>query len=176
MHYRRMLIPGATYFFTLNLQNRNSRLLTNQIAALRDAFKRVQQIHHFYIDAIIILPEHLHMIITLPPNALDYSKRLSRIKAIFSMQIQSYESISISRQKKRERGIWQRRFWEHMIRDQSDYEHHINYIHYNPVKHGYVKNPSDWPYSSIHRFIRQGIFSEGWASDASLMRSGFGEW
>ena len=91
------------------------------------------------------------------------------------MQIQSYESISISRQKKRERGIWQRRFWEHMIRDQSDYEHHINYIHYNPVKHGYVKNPSDWPYSSIHRFIRQGILSEGWASDASLMQSGFGE-
>ena len=77
MHYRRVLIPGATYFFTLNLQNRNSRLLTNQITALRDAFKSVQQIHHFYIDAIFILPEHMHMIMTLLPNDLDYSKRLT---------------------------------------------------------------------------------------------------
>ena len=115
------------------------------------------------------------MIITLPDNDVGYSKRLSLIKATFSRQIEPYEIISESRQKKRERGIWQRRYWEHIIRDTVDYEHHVNYIHYNPVKHGYVKNPSDWQYSSIHRFIRKGIVSAGWACIDEFNKSEFGE-
>jgi putative transposase len=175
MRYRRALVPGATYFFTLNLQNRQSNLLIDCIDDLRFAFRKVQQGHPFYIDAIVILPDHAHMIMTLIPNDIDYSKRLSLIKATFCRQIEPYETISTSRQRKRERGIWQRRFWEHMIRDASDYEHHINYIHYNPVKHGYVKNPSDWPYSSIHRFIREGILSAQWACSDYFKEPLFGE-
>ena len=162
-HYRRVLVAGATYFFTLNLQNRKSNLLTHNINALRASFKKVQHAHPFHIDAIVVLPDHCHVIMTLPIADADYSKRLSLIKGSFSRQIEVYEPVSISRQKKRERGIWQRRFWEHLIHDAIDYEYHINYIHYNPVKHGYVKNPLYWQYSSIHRCVRKGILGQNWA-------------
>ena len=163
MRYRRVLLAGATYFFTLNLQNRSSNLLLERIDALRFAFRKVQQHHPFYIDAVVILPDHWHMMMTLPQGDFGYAKRLSLIKATFSRQIAPNETISESRQKKRERGIWQRRYWEHLIRDTTDYEHHIDYIHYNPVKHGYVKNPVHWRYSSIHRFISEGVMDESWA-------------
>lgn len=173
MRYRRVLVPGATYFFTLTLQNRKSDLLIQRIDELRFAFRKVQKNHPFYINAVVVLPDHCHLILTLPNEDMNYSKRLRSIKSIFSMQIIPGETISQSRQKKGERGIWQRRYWEHLIRDTIDYEHHVNYIHNNPVKHGYVKNPIDWRYSSIHRFISQGILSENWACD--LMKLGFGE-
>lgn len=156
MRYRRSHIPGTTYFFTLNLQNRKSSLLISHIDKLRFAFKKVHANHPFKIDAVVILPEHFHIMMSLPLNDANFSKRLSLIKSSFSRQIISYEFISHSRKKKRERGIWQRRFWEHLIRDDADYEHHLNYIHYNPVKHGLVSNPTEWPYSSIHRFIKLG--------------------
>lgn len=175
MQYRRTLVCGATYFFTINLQNRKNTLLTEHIHCLRSAFRKVQQKYPFFVDAIVILPDHLHMIMTLPTEDLSYSIRLSLIKANFSRQINIDETISASRQKKRERGIWQRRFWEHLIRDTTDYEHHINYIHYNPVKHGYVKNPSDWLYSSIHRYIRVGILNKKWGITDDFEDSFFGE-
>ncbi len=174
MQYRRALFPGASYFFTLNVQNRESNLLIQRVDALRFAVRRVQQRHPFYIDAIVIMPDHWHMIMTLPHADRAYAQRLSLIKSTFSRQIAPDEIISDSRQKKRERGIWQRRYWEHIIRDETDYDHHVNYIHYNPVKHGYVKNPSDWQYSSIHRFIRQGILDESWACSNDFNKS-FGE-
>ena len=91
------------------------------------------------------------------------------------LQIEMNEKISESRKKKRERGIWQRRYWEHLIKDAQDYEHHINYVHFNPVKHGYVLNPSDWEYSSIHRFIRHGILNEGWGCNDDFEEFRFGE-
>ncbi|WED43281.1 REP-associated tyrosine transposase [Legionella cardiaca] len=175
MQYRRTFALGATYFFTLNLLNKESDLLIQQIHFLKFAFKKVQQKHPFYIDAIVIMPNHWHMIMTLPENDGNYSMRLSLIKSNFSRQIIANEYISLSRQKKRERGIWQRRYWEHLIRDTEDYEHHINYIHYNPVKHGYVNNPSDWPYSSIHRFIKQAILPKKWAYNDKCIQSGYGE-
>lgn len=173
--YKRVLVPNATYFFTVNLQNRKSDLLIQRINSLRFAFKKVKHNYPFYIDAIVIMPDHWHMIMTLPEADMNYPVRLSLIKSIFSRQIQPDEIISESRKNKRERGIWQRRYWEHMIRDVRDYEQHINYIHFNPVKHGYVHNPSDWKYSSIHCFIKDNVLSENWATDNSFKELNYGE-
>ncbi|GGI92384.1 transposase [Legionella impletisoli] len=168
-------MPGATYFFTVNLQHRNSNLLIQRIDALRFAFKKVQQKHPFYIDAIVIMPDHWHIVMTLPENDMNYPARLSLIKSTFSRQIEHKEDVSQSRKNKRERGIWQRRYWEHVIQDSCDYEHHINYIHFNPVKHGHVLKPSDWKYSSIHRFINKGILSQNWTYNDNFKPLKFGE-
>lgn len=175
MRYRRVLIPNATYFFTINLLNRKSSLLIQHIDALRFSFRKVQQRHPFHINAIVILPDHCHLMLTLPQGDMNYSTRISLIKSNFSRQIEPIETRARSREKKRERGIWQRRFWEHIILDDKDYEHHVNYIHFNPVKHGYVINPSDWKFSSIHRFIKQGILSENWACIDTFTQLRFGE-
>ena len=164
MNYRRVFVPGASYFFTLTLQDRRSDLLICKIKELRIAFQRVMKTSPFTIDGIVVLPEHMHMTMTLPPDDTNYSQRISFIKSAFSRQIEPMECINSSRRTKRERGIWQRRFWEHLIRDEQDYEKHLNYIHYNPVKHGHVKSPSEWPHSSIHRYINSGILSANWAS------------
>ena len=163
MHYRRAIAPSASYFFTLNLLNRNSNLLLQHIDKLRYAFRRVKNQYPFIIDGIVILPEHLHMLMTLFPEDNNYSLRIRLIKSIFSYQITRGENINLSRKKKSERGIWQRRFWEHCIRDELDYERHLNYIHYNPVKHAYVSQAAAWPYSSIHQYIKSGVLSEDWA-------------
>ncbi len=173
--YKRTFVPGATYFFTLNLYNRKNDLLIEHIDALRLAFKKVKSAYPFSINAAVIMPDHCHMIITLAENDTRYPQRLSMIKAAFSKQMTRDEAISKSRQRKRERGIWQRRYWEHMIRDEVDYENHLNYIHYNPVKHGYVKKPSDWRYSSIHRFIKQGVIKENWACSDNFQQLKCGE-
>ena len=175
MRYRRVLIPGATYFFTVNLLNRNSRLLTDNIEQLRYAFRTVRIHHPYTINAVVILPDHLHMIMSLPKGDSNYSLRWNIIKGIFSKRIESLESIEISRRNKRERGIWQRRFWEHLIRDESDYENHLNYIHYNPVKHGYVTTPTEWKYSSIHQFIQHGILAKNWGCSDKFELWKFGE-
>jgi putative transposase len=138
MQYRRSNTAGGTYFFTVNLQNRQQSLLTNNIDLLRTAIDKVKIAHPFHIDAMVVLPDHLHAIWTLPQGDNDYSKRWQLIKAGFSRGIKNDEYISASRKLKGERGIWQRRYWEHLIRDDADYENHVNYIHFNPVKHGYV--------------------------------------
>jgi putative transposase len=176
MRYRRILIPGATYFFTVNLLNRKSSLLTDHINQLRYAFRKAKFYYPFTIDGIVILPDHLHVVMSLPKEDRNYSLRWNIIKGVFSKQIEPEESIVISRKNKRERGIWQRRFWEHLIRDESDYEHHINYIHYNPVKHGYVTTPTEWEYSSIHRFIQAGVLPKNWGSSDEFNLPNFGEW
>ena len=168
-------VPNATYFFTVNLRDRKAELLINYIDQIRLAIQQVKLRHPFKIDAIVILPDHLHMMMTLPKNDADYSKRLNLIKGCFSRSIQRVENISMSRQSKRERGVWQRRFWEHAIRDKIDYENHVNYIHYNPVKHGYVKSPIDWRYSSIHRYVTDGILPVDWATDCDKVKGTFGE-
>lgn len=120
----------------------------------------------FAINAIVILPDHLHMIMTLPENNGNFSLRWNLINGIFSRQLPIMEFISPIQKNRRERGIWQKRFWEHLIRNDLDFEHHVNYIHYNPVRHGYVAHPIDWPYSSVHQFIRNGILLPQWYGGA----------
>lgn len=164
MKYRRHYQKGASYFFTINLADRSSYLLTKEIETLRYAFKTVKQKHPFHIDAIVILPDHLHMLCTMPDNDADFSKRIKLIKYYFSYHISKTELISNSRRKKSERGIWQRRFWEHYIRDEADYYAHIDYIHINPVKHNHVKQVKDWQYSSFHRFVADGLLPIDWGN------------
>lgn len=162
MQYRRHYHKGASYFFTINIADRSSDLLIENIDLLRKAFKTVKQRHPFYIDAIVILPDHIHMVCTMPNNDADFSKRIKLIKYYFSYHIAKTERISNSRRKKGERGIWQRRFWEHCIRDEADYRTHVNYIHMNPVKHRYVERVQDWQYSSFHRFVADGSLTVDW--------------
>lgn len=132
--YRRAKVLGATYFFTVNCAERKGNsILTDNIDALRSAFQKVKNDHPFKINAIVILPEHLHCIWTLPPDDSDFGTRRGLIKADFSRAIPGTERRSDSRLKRGERGIWQRRYWEHLIRDEEDYARHMDYIYWNPV-------------------------------------------
>ena len=163
-NYIRAFAPGGAFFFTVALLKRKQRLLTEHIDDLRSVFSEAKRRRPFTIEAIVILPDHLHCIWTLPPGDGDFSKRWHDIKSRFAAKIPQDERRSIRRQKKGERGIWQRRFWEHLIRDERDLERHIDYIHFNPVKHGYVTRVINWPYSSFHRYVRSGILPENWAA------------
>ena len=174
MQYRRANCPGACYFFTVNLAERNKSLLIDHVDHLRTAFMTTKQNHPFTIDAIVILPDHLHAIWQLPENDADFATRWRLIKSTFSRALPTTEAISKSRKKKSERGIWQRRYWEHLIRDDKDFERHVDYIHFNPVKHGYASAPVDWKHSSIHRYIREGIIQSDWAVGDEF-RGCFGE-
>lgn len=165
--YTRAFASGGTFFFTVNLADRSKTLLTDHIATLRESVRKVRNMHSFHIAAMVVLPEHLHAIWTLTPGDTDYPTRWALIKAGFSRQLPATEHISASRRVKGERGIWQRRYWEHQIRDEHDFARHVDYIHFNPVKHGHVKSPRDWPHSSIHRFIREGVLPPDWGADYS---------
>ena len=161
--YRRASVPGATWFFTVNLaERRGNRLLVDEIDALRTAFRAVQTAHSFRIEAAVILPDHLHCIWTLPAGDSDFSTRWGLIKGNFSRSISKEERVSESRLKRGERGLWQRRFWEHLVRDEEDFRRHVNYIHWNPVKHGWVKRVADWPHSSFHTYLQQGVYGTNW--------------
>jgi putative transposase len=161
--YRRAWLPGGTWFFTVNLRRRReNRMLIEKIHLLRSAFRTVQQRHPFDIEAAVILPDHLHCVWTLPPGDTDFPKRWSLIKSYFSRHMPRNERIDPSRLSKKERGIWQRRYWEHRIRDDQDFIRHVDYIHWNPVKHGYVECAADWPYSTFHDWVRHGIYHEAW--------------
>jgi putative transposase len=167
MRYRRANTANASWFFTVNLAERNKSLLTENIDLLRAVMRKVKQRHPFIIEAMVILPDHLHAIWTLPEGDANYPMRWSLIKSGFSRMITKTERINASRLARRERGIWQRRYWEHQIRDETDLQRHIDYIHYNPVKHGYAGQASDWPYSSIHRYIRAGDLTLDWGGQAA---------
>lgn len=163
--YRRPLMPGAAWFFTVNLAERKgNRLLIEKLDKLRSAFRSVQADHRFRIDAVVILPEHLHCIWTLPPGDSDFATRWGLIKGQFSRSIQKGERVSPSRLTRGERGIWQRRFWEHLIRDENDFRRHVDYIHWNPVKHGWARRTGDWPHSSFHSFVRCGVYTADWGT------------
>ena len=162
MQYCRSLTAGACYFITANLADRRSSLLTDNIDLLRVAIAKVKTAQAFHIDAIVVLPNHFHLLMTLPPDDANFSVRIGAIKSTFSRQIPSVENIVPSRLAKRERGIWQRRFWEHLIRDDRDFSAHVDYIHMNPVKHGYASKASHWPHSSIRRYIKNGMVSADW--------------
>lgn len=175
MRYRRTNTAGGTYFFTVNLAERNRRLLTEYVDTLRNVVATVRNRHPFVIDAFVVLPDHLHAIWTLPQGDADFAVRWMLIKAGFSRRITPGEQRSSSRIRKGERGIWQRRYWEHLIRDEEDYEHHVAYIHYNPVKHGYVTRAADWPNSSIHRYIAAGMVTSDWGCTRADTPVSFGE-
>jgi len=162
--YRRSRVPGGTYFFTLTLRDRNSDLLVTQIAALRNAVRQVMTKWQFHIDAWVVLPEHMHCLWTLPENDTDYSNRWRLIKAAFSRALPPVEQRSVIMVRRKERGIWQHRFWEHTIRDDRDYAAHMDYIHFNPVKHGLVGNAADWPFSSFRHCVAKELYPPGWVA------------
>ena len=153
-NYRRWFVPGGTYFFTANLLDRKSRLLTDRIADLRAAYREASHRQPFATVAICILPNHLHCIWTLPENDSDFSGRWRRLKSGFSRRLPR-DCDSAPPRRPGERGIWQRRFWEHVITDTDDLAAHIEYVHFNPVKHGLVEDVADWHHSSWHRWQRQ---------------------
>jgi putative transposase len=172
--YRRNFVAGS-YFFTVNLADRRLRLLTEHIELLRAAFRYVKIRHPFTVDATVVLPDHLHAIWTLPEADIDFAMRWRLIKAAFSRGLPRGEGLSISRATKGERGIWQRRYWEHTLRDEGDLERHVDYIHFNPVKHGHVSRVRDWPHSTFHRMVKLGIYPEDWAGDSGSAKADFGE-
>jgi len=172
-NYRRAFIPGATYFFTVNLADRRATLLVDHIDLLRDAIRYTRHRHPFDIDAMVVLPDHLHALWTLPPNDADFPLRWRLIKTWFSRHLPRREHRRASRVDKGERGIWQRRYWEHLIRDEVDLARHVDYIHWNPVKHGRAARVVNWPYSTFHRFVRDGVLAEDWGWDGD--DAGFGE-
>jgi putative transposase len=161
--YRRNRVPGGTYFFTVNLLERSSGLLITHIDALREAVRKVRAQRPFHIDAWVVLPDHMHAVWTLPPSDNDYSARWKAIKIAFAKTLPKTEYLSPARSAKGERGIWQRRFWEHTIRDERDYAAHVDYVHINPLKHGLVSSVKEWPHSSFHRFVEQGVYALDWA-------------
>lgn len=173
--YRRNFLAGGTFFFTVNLAERHLQLLTDHVDNLRTAFRETRQRHPFTIDAMVVLPDHLHAVWTLPGGDADFATRWRLIKSAFSRRLVTGERTSESRAAKGERGIWQRRYWEHTIRDDDDFERHVDYIHINPVKHQLVARVRDWPYSSFHRMVKLGIYPEDWAGDVSDRAEHFGE-
>ena len=158
-NYRRNYINGGTWFFTVNLQDRRSHLLTANIHALRCAIAAVKKVRPFRINAWVVLPEHMHCIWTLPGNDADYSSRWREIKKHFTHSLSS-------------RHIWQSRFWEHIIRDEHDYRQHVDYIYINPVKHAWVKQVQDWPFSTFHRDVRHGLYPQDWAGEIMDFNAG----
>ena len=161
--YRRSRVPGGTYFFTVNLLDRRSDLLVAQIDALRNAVRQVATKSPFHIDAWVVRPEHMQCLWTLPENDTEFSGRWRAIKMAFSKSLPAIERRSPVMIHRGERGIWQNRFWEHTIRDDRDYVAHMDYTHFNPVKHGLVQNAADWPYSSFRRCVANGLYPNNWA-------------
>jgi putative transposase len=173
--YRRNFLPGGSYFFTVNLADRRLGLLIEHIDLLRAAFRQTRVRHPFTVAAAVILPDHLHAIWTLPEDDADFALRWRLIKSGFSRGLPTGERISASRANKNERGIWQRRYWEHTLRDEDDFARHLDYIHFNPVKHRHAARVRDWPYSSFRRWVRVGAYPVDWAGHPRDEGTGFGE-
>ena len=174
-NYRRAYIAGGTWFFTVNLlQRRHNDLLIRNIDLLRQTVKQVRAKYPFYIDAWVVLPDHIHCVWTLPPNEADFSIRWRLIKSGFSRALPKTEYRSKVRIENGERGIWQRHYWEHCIRDDLDYQRHVDYVHVNPLKHGYVQRVIDWPYSTFHRYVAEGIYPAHWCGDINAAVKGGG--
>ena len=154
--YRRAWHPGGTYFFTVNLLQRiDNDLLIRHVGLLRDVVRSVRQCHPFVIHGWVVLPDHLHCVIELPPGDADSATRWRLIKMGFSKALPKTERLSRVRRARGERGIWQRRYWEHLIRDEADFRAHMDYVHINPVKHGLVNRVIDWPYATFHFLLAE---------------------
>ena len=171
--YRRNRVAGGSYFFTANLRDRRSDLLVAEIGALRCAVRETLLTRPFHIDAWVVLPDHMHCLWTLPPGDADFPHRWRIIKARFSRRVAHPEDRRASLVRKREAGVWQRRYWEHTIRDDGDYAAHIYYIHFNPVKHGFAEHPAEWPFSSFRRCVARGLYPDDWTvADVGLADTG----
>ena len=158
-NYRRHYIPGGSWFFTVNLKNRDSDLLVRHIDHFRQATALIKQWKPFHIESWVILPEHMHCIWTLPENDSDYSGRWRDIKKTFTRTLQLTD-------------VWQPRYWEHTLRDELDFQRHRDYININPVKHGWVKRVRDWPFSTFHRDVKNGVYPIDWAGDVADFSAG----
>jgi putative transposase len=166
---------GSFFFFTVVLAERPSNLLVDEIDRIRKIYRMVQQHYPFESIAVCVLPDHIHALWELPEDNADFSMRWSLIKSGFSRGLDP-QLRSASKIVKREEGIWQRRYWEHAIRDDSDFQRHVDYIHFNPVKHGYVSRVVDWPHSSFHRYVERGILPADWGGDMKYIQGGsYGE-
>lgn len=173
--YRRANVPGGTYFFTVNAFRRGKFLTHEPFRnALRDGIETARASLPFAIVAWVLLPEHLHCIWRLSEGDADFSRRWAVIKRAVSKQcghlVGHDAALGESKILRKESAVWQRRFWEHQIRDDLDLQRHVDYIHYNPVKHGHVARVADWPYSSFHRYVQRGIYPPDWVGDASDMQ------
>jgi putative transposase len=167
-NYRRNYAKGGTYCFTVNTYKKQLLLQGPAIDILRESFRECMDERPFKIEAIVILPDHLHCIWKLPAGDAKYPVRWKEIKSTFTTEYikevgKPPIKPSLSMQKKGEKGVWQRRYWEHTITDDEDYRRLFNYIHYNPVKHEWVEAPVYWPHSSFHRFVEKGIYTKWWA-------------
>ncbi|MGY4307671.1 putative transposase [Bradyrhizobium sp. USDA 4369] len=174
VRYRRHRMSGGAYFFTVTLADRRSCALVEHIQLLKDAFRTARVKRPFEIDAIVILPEHLHVVMTLPAGDADFPGRWRMIKGAFSSALLNAGFV-VPRRRNGELALWQRRFWEHTIRDDDDFERHVDYVHFNPVKHGLTRRVLDWPHSSFHHYVRDGVLPEDWAGDAKDDGADFGE-
>jgi putative transposase len=168
VRYRRNFVPGGCYFFTLTLADRHSSALVDEIAALRTAFRRARLERPFSLAAIVVLPDHLHAVWTLPPEDADYSGRWRFIKTLFSNHLIAARG-GTRRHRNGELALWQRRYWEHTIRSDDDFSRRVDSIHFNPMKHALVPRVRDWPYSSFHRYVRQGLLPNDWAGNANAV-------
>jgi putative transposase len=171
--YRRNFIPGGTFFFTVTVADRRSSVLVDHIGLLRRAFRTTRRERPFAIDAVVVIPDHLHIVMTLPPADADFPGRWRRIKSLFTRHVVA-DGVACERNPRGEYSLWQRRFWEHTIRDEADLVRHLDYIHYNPVKHGLVPRAGDWPHSSFHRYVKLGVLPSDWGGVAAR-GPGFGE-
>ena len=166
-NYRRYRVEGGTYFFTLKTEF-NAPIFREQaaVAILGNAIRETKKEWPFKIDAMVLLPDHIHAIWTLPAGDAKYSTRWGWLKKEFTQKYLAgggtEQETSDSRRRNRRRGVWQRRFWEHTIEDEDDFDAHFDYIHWNPVKHGYVRCPRQWPHSSFHRWVEKGVYPLNW--------------
>jgi len=159
-NYTRIFAEGHAYFITINTEKRRPILIDN-ITLLRQAFANSKQYFDYTIDCISIMPEHLHMVLVLK-NADEYPKIIASMKRYFSENMEHTFQVTQSKSKKRELGVWQRRYYEHTIRDEKELERYRNYVHYNPVKHGLVKSAKAWEFSSFSKFVSNGFYDEDW--------------
>jgi putative transposase len=172
MNYRRLRVGGGRYFFTVATQDRRPLLIEHHDRLWR-ALSQVQADHPFTVDAYVVLPDHLHMIWTLPAGDADFSTRWMLIKRRFSQGVEG-GAVNASKKRKRERGIWQRRFWEHLIRDAVDLRRHLDFIHHDPVKHGCCAAPRDWRLSSFGSHVDRGVYQADWRLDDASHLLGVG--
>lgn len=176
-NYRRAHIRGGTYFFTVNTLNRQTFLLDDAIwDALRAGINLVRESYPFTIEAWVLLPDHLHCLWTLPTDDQGFSTRWLVIKRTVTQRcgdpLHCPELLTARRAQRQQSTLWQHRYWEHLIRDEHDYQRHVAYIHWNPVRHGYVQRAGDWPYSTLQKFVGKGVYSPDWRMDNSIAVDG----
>jgi putative transposase len=171
-NYRRNWVEGGCFFFTVNLLDRRSDLLVAEIGALRSAVRAALVRYPFHVDAWVVLPDHMHCMWTLPAGDLDFPVRWRAIKAGFSRSVGRAGERRASLVRKRESGVWQRRYWEHTIRGERDFEAHMDYIHFNPVRHGLVAHPADWPFSSFVTCVKLGMYPSDWGRAGGELAEG----